>query len=588
VSLKALQQATSLRTFAPLIGYKPASLAFIIRQIPPDKRYHSFEIPKKNGGVRKIDAPIDKLKVLQRHLADFLTKCVDEIENSGAQKSTVSHGYRAGFSIVTNARQHRNRRYVLNLDIENFFPSLNFGRVRGFFIKNEHFKLHSNVATVIAQIACHNNALPQGSPCSPLISDLLARVLDIRLTQLARRHKCTYSRYVDDLTFSTGKRDFPGAIAYQVEGHHVWAAGGEILRDISRLGFSINHVKTRMQYRTSRQVVTGLTVNKKININSDYYRSARAMCHSLFTIGSFKKHDPSFKKAEQDPKKPVVGAVAPIEKAPTVNQLVGILSHIQYVKDQERERTQTEDQKLDQNKKVVPRGLHKLHKRLLFFKYFVAPDKPIIVCEGKTDSIYLRGAIRRLPSVHPKLVNTEGGKATNKISFFSYRNTAHKILQLSGGSDPLKEFIINYDQCIDYYKFTPLAHPVIILVDNDGGADGIFKYLSGKHVAVSLTSTAAFYHISKNLYLVKTPETGAKGDSCIEELFDKSLWKEKVEGKSFNIKKEHASPTEYGKTVFAEKVILPNAKTIDFANFEPLLQRIISVVESYTPSKAAP
>ena len=99
------------------------------------------------------------------------------------------------------------------MDLADFFPSLNFGRVRGFFLKDRDFELHEKVATVIAQIACFENQLPQGSPCSPAIADMVAHVLDVHLVRLAKKYRVTYSRYADDLTFSTNQRLFPGALA---------------------------------------------------------------------------------------------------------------------------------------------------------------------------------------------------------------------------------------------------------------------------------------------------------------------------------------------------------------------------------------
>jgi hypothetical protein len=158
--------------------------------------------------------------------------------------------------------------------------------VRGFFIKNQNFKLHDKMATVIAQIACYNNSLPSGSPCSPIISDLLAHMLDIRLIQLMEKRKCFYSRYVDDLTISTNQKVFPSTLAYQLEQpNSAWILGGNLLDAICRAGFSVNHNKTRMQYRDSRLVATGLTVNKKANIHADHYRSARAVRRELFASG---------------------------------------------------------------------------------------------------------------------------------------------------------------------------------------------------------------------------------------------------------------------------------------------------------------
>ena len=112
------------------------------------------------------------LKSLQKQLAVILYDCLQEIEKSEKRKNKLSHAYRKGFSIVSNASAHKSRRYVLNIDLHNFFPSFNFGRVRGFFLSNKQFKLAEPIATLIAQIACNNGVLPQGSPCSPVITEL--------------------------------------------------------------------------------------------------------------------------------------------------------------------------------------------------------------------------------------------------------------------------------------------------------------------------------------------------------------------------------------------------------------------------------
>ena len=94
-------------------------------------------------------------------MANALYACRDEIDADSRRRS-LSHGFRRKHSIITNARRHKRRRYVLNLDLRDFFPTFNFGRVRGFFIHNNSFKLHEKVATIIAQIACFENALPRG------------------------------------------------------------------------------------------------------------------------------------------------------------------------------------------------------------------------------------------------------------------------------------------------------------------------------------------------------------------------------------------------------------------------------------------
>ncbi|MFI4911465.1 MAG: reverse transcriptase domain-containing protein, partial [Sedimentisphaeraceae bacterium JB056] len=253
--LQKLKETKSLSDIANMLGFKPKAVSYILFSIPNKDKYVNFEIPKKNGGKRLIKAPTDKLKLLQRRLADLLNECFDEIRYESGKK-TLSHGFIKKHSIVTNAKNHKNKRYVFNVDLQNFFPSINFGRVRGFFIKNHHFNLDRNVATVIAQIACHDNELPQGSPCSPVISNLIGHLLDIRIVNLAKKYKCTYSRYVDDLTFSTNKRDFPNSIAI-MNSDNSWDAGGKLIREIEKVGFSLNLQKTSMQFKTSRQIVTG-------------------------------------------------------------------------------------------------------------------------------------------------------------------------------------------------------------------------------------------------------------------------------------------------------------------------------------------
>ena len=238
--------------------------------------------------------------------------------------------------------------------------------------------LNEKVATIIAQISCHGNALPQGSPCSPIIADLIAHLLDVRLAQLAKRHKLTYSRYADDITFSTSQKSFPHSIASPAEpGGPIWSLGKKLTREIERAGFVINPKKTRMQFSLSRQIVTGLTVNTKVNIRPEYYRYARAMCHSLFQNGRYYRPTGT-SSANQNPddrsdKYEWIESLAPIE---------GILSHIHYVKDLIDTREGVE-------KRKNPTAATKLYARFLKYRYFVRLEKPLIVCEGKTDSVYL-------------------------------------------------------------------------------------------------------------------------------------------------------------------------------------------------------
>ena len=276
----------SLHGVANLLGFSPSALAYIVYK-NADK-YNSFTIPKRGGGQRTIKAPTPELRLLQRNLSVLLQNCVEEINAKRGFPDQLAHGFKRKRSIVSNADRHRKRNCVFNIDLQDFFGTINFGRVRGFFIKDANFMLAPNIATLLAQIACDDNSLPQGSPCSPAISNLVGHILDIRLSRFAVAQGCIYSRYADVISFSTNKPDFPSAVAKQVSGNaHKWEAGVKLQKIIVNAGFLINPTKTRMQYRGSRQSVTGLLVNRKVNIRSEYRRTVRAMAQSLFMTGAF-------------------------------------------------------------------------------------------------------------------------------------------------------------------------------------------------------------------------------------------------------------------------------------------------------------
>ncbi len=236
--LNSLKAAVTLGDLAILLESQPSKLSYIAFKLPSATKYTTFEIPKRNGATRTIKAPIDSLRAVQQKLSVLLQDCVDEINETTGRKDRAAHGFKRDKSIVTNAREHRNRRYVFNIDLQDFFPPINFGRVRGYFIRDKNSSLNQTVATVIAQLACHENSLPQGSPCSPVISNLIAHILDIHLVRLASTVGCTYSRYADDLTFSTNKKLFPMEIAELSKSEHTFGHRASSCRASKALSIS--------------------------------------------------------------------------------------------------------------------------------------------------------------------------------------------------------------------------------------------------------------------------------------------------------------------------------------------------------------
>lgn len=558
--LSELRNANGLADVAKLLGYKSNTLSYLLYVTPSGSRYKQFEIPKRSGGTRTIHAPNEKLKGLQQRLHNLITECVAEIGKSNEQKRHVAHGFAKNLSIFSNASPHSRRRYVFNIDLENFFPSLNFGRVRGFFIKDKNFLLKPNTATILAQIAIHNNELPQGSPCSPIISNLIAGILDTRLNQIAKAHGCRYTRYADDITFSTNIKEFPKPIA--VISEETWFIGKKLEKEIKRAGYKINPKKTRMQTKTTQQSVTGLVVNKKPNIPSEYYRLTRSMCHSVFTTGIFSSPD----------KKRKVGEYG------TAQSLRGILAYIQHIKDKT-------DYREPSDKKASPSGHTVLHRKFLNHLYFCTLNKPLVICEGKTDNTYLTCAIKKLfpaPSFYSEIADE---KTQDKLRLFKYTKLTQDVMLLGGGAGDIKNLIGHYKKILETFSHKSMQHPVIIVIDNDDGAGQIFSIIKDIYkLNITHSSTAGFYRIHENLYLVKTTEsTKSNYYSCIEDSFQPSTLATILGGKSFNPNQKPKETTTYGKYIFSE-FIKKNSDSIDFSGFKHLLDRIESAINDYKPS----
>lgn len=259
---------TSPSDLAYLLGTSHSKLSYVAYGVGVSNLYEIFQIPKKNGEMRLIRAPLPQLKNLQQRLKTHLEGLYSPHDAASA--------FIYGRGIVFNAQKHLKKKLVFNIDLENFYHSINFGRVRGLLMAKP-YSLKEDTATLIAHICCVDKVLPQGAPTSPLISNMICRRLDRQLSHLARINRCTYSRYADDITFSSHL-----ATDNQIfEVEKPTEPGRALIDLIESNGFSINLAKTRLQSNFQRQVVTGLKVNRIVNVDRRYIRTTKAMIHSL-------------------------------------------------------------------------------------------------------------------------------------------------------------------------------------------------------------------------------------------------------------------------------------------------------------------
>ena len=246
-----------------------------IYRTPENKHYTTFYILKKNGEKRRIDAPTTNVKILQQKLNQVL-QCVY------IPKPSV-HGFAIGKNVRSNAKANLGKRWVFNIDLKDFFPSINFGRVRGMFMGKPYY-LPQNVSTVLANLCCFQGYLPQGAPTSPVISNMICAQMDSQLQQLAKINRSTYTRYADDITFSTTTRRFPVDIGVKDSLGQLHPGNG-LEQTIVRNGFSINPRKVWLRGRNHRQVVTGVTVNDFPNLPRKYTNQIRAMLYAWKKFG---------------------------------------------------------------------------------------------------------------------------------------------------------------------------------------------------------------------------------------------------------------------------------------------------------------
>ncbi|MEM7104773.1 MAG: reverse transcriptase family protein [Bacteroidota bacterium] len=240
--------------------------------------YHRFYIPKRRGGKRMISAPLPKLKNAQHWI---LHNILNKVEVHPAANGCV-----IGRSILSNAEVHQQKAVVINQDLKDFFPTITYERVRGMF---RSLGYSGQVSTIFALICTEPHTidievygerffsqrgkrfLPQGSPCSPAIANIITRKMDKRLDGLARKYGFDYTRYVDDLTFSGGPDQLTDITS-------VLKFSRRIVRDEN---FELHPEKLKVMKKGGQQSVTGIVVNEKLNVNSKTWRRFKALIYHI-------------------------------------------------------------------------------------------------------------------------------------------------------------------------------------------------------------------------------------------------------------------------------------------------------------------
>lgn len=290
--------------------YHPFTMRHINYYCNPNNvfhRYRQFHIRKKSGGTRVITAPRNRSFMM-------ILQAVNEILKAIYTPSDYAMGFTEGRSVVSNATIHKCQNYVFNIDLKDFFPSVEQFRVWK-RLQLKPFNFPKQIANIIAGLCSmrqtreiidetkeHENdkrykyVLPQGSPVSPIITNMICDTLDRRLAGLAHRFGLCYSRYADDITFSSM--------------HYVYSPNGkfrtELCRIISDQGFTLNEDKTRLQKVGARQEVTGIIISKKLNVTKKYVRDIRNILYIWDRYGytaAIAKFLPKYKAAKGHVKK---------------------------------------------------------------------------------------------------------------------------------------------------------------------------------------------------------------------------------------------------------------------------------------------
>lgn len=239
---------------------------------PIPSSYRSFKLTKRKGGLREINAPNSPLAYIQRKIMKAIVEATDHLP------SHYVYSFKKNCSAKMGVARHVSKAVIIKFDIKDFFGTIHFGRVRGMF-KSFPFHNSDQVATTLAQLCCLDKHLPQGAPTSPIISNIVCRKMDRELAKFAKNYGFAYTRYADDMTFSSHSKSRVRAFVEYDEATSTYKASDQIAAIITGNGFTLNHSKTSIRFKHDKQMVTGILCNEKINVDRKYVRRIRTLLH---------------------------------------------------------------------------------------------------------------------------------------------------------------------------------------------------------------------------------------------------------------------------------------------------------------------
>lgn len=598
---------------------------FLFNVLKNEIRYSKKSIPKKYGGTRQLLVPCRDLKIVQKRLSRVLYDAQGDMfkhnpnyfENAQShvpKSGAVSHAFNKGKSIMSNVEIHVRKKYIFKIDLENFFDSFNFGRVRGFFLKNKNFELSNQMATILAKLTCFEGKLPQGSPCSPIISNLIGNILDRRVVEISRIYHLDYTRYADDMTFSSNDEFFV---------NHIKDFYKKLNKIITKSGFKINSNKSKMMDYTKREIVTGLTVNSKISVDKNFRKNTRAMVDNLYKHGEFSNKYSS--------------------KQETMNALRGRLLFINQVANFDD--LIVKDEKI--HEKSILTSQEKTFQKFLFYELFWKNNQPLIFVEGKTDVNYIKAGLMNLSEDYPKLITKENGFFHYHFRFVKRNaslerlfgikrdgaDTFTNIFKIIGGkrinnlpqNNYLEKLIKNFGSAsMDKKKLMSCSNkPVVFLFDNEkkilpknneNKKGKIFplrkaieelkklefadknrlelflnepNFTNLRLVAPSFNDCESGF--KNKLYIQTLPLTDRARQAQytnieIEDLLVDDDLSRQVDGKKFVRESNKDNQSSVGKARFSE-FIYKHYQEINFENFRPLFDELTSLVTNEDTNK---